>query len=79
MLGLRRALLYVGKRLVDRFIDIGGLAIGVIALIVGWTTAAEVVNVTVGFPPSMEILVPSELLTKLTELADRCLEQCWSN
>ncbi len=79
MSSIRRALLYAGKRMADRFFDIGGLAIGIIGLILALAGTAEAIDATVGIPPSMEILVPHELLSKLTELADRCLEECWSN
>ena len=71
--------LYVAKRLADRIIDISGLTIGIIALLLTYTTGAEAINVVVNVPSNLQPLIPSELIVKLAELLDKCLAQCFQN
>ena len=71
--------LYVAKRFADRIIDISGLTVGIIGLVLAYTTGAEAVNVIVNVPSNLQPLIPSELVMKMGELLDLCLEQCFQN
>ena len=71
---MKTALKYIGRRLADRLIDLAGIAVGVAALVLGYTATAETVNIVIDLP---EALLPSELLGLMWELGNKCLESCF--
>lgn len=76
-MSVRRILSYVLKRFADRFIDVSGLVVAIIAVILTYTAGAQAINLFIEVPPAVQPLIPSELLSKLTELLDLCLESCF--
>ena len=78
-MSVRRILSYVLKRFADRFVDVAGLVVAIIAIILTYTAGAQAINLIVDVPIAMQPLIPSELLSKLTELLDLCLDSCFQN
>ena len=68
------ALRYTLHRIADRLVDMVGWTIGVIALVLTYTAGAEVINIMVELPDAM---LPSELVSLLWEIAEKCLAQCF--
>ena len=71
---MKRAAVYILRRMADRAIDLVGITVAILGLIIAYTAAAETINIVVPVP---EVLLPTKLVELIYELGTRCLESCF--